>query len=243
MRPAGAPTARRRPSAAAAPNLRPRLYTLGALAVSALVLAACLLGLFTVRTVQIVGKNLPAAAMIQAAGVTGQNIFTVRSDQVIDRLAAVSSVEVTRVQTAFPDRVVIYAQLRQPAVVWQSPQGKFLVDRYGHVIGPAASGGLPVVSANQAPDSGTITAAGYALRLLPPAPDGAIAGLTIDSRTGLTIQGRSGWTAVIGRGDAQTLVNRIATLQALLGALAGRGQHLAYADMRYRGPYYRVRGS
>jgi cell division septal protein FtsQ len=213
-----------------------------ALTLSVLALAACLLGVFTVRTVEVVGKNLPAAAMIQAAGVTGQNIFSVRSDEVIGRLAAVSSVEVTRVQTAFPDRVVIYAQLRQPAVVWQSPHGRFLLDPYGNVIGSATASALPVVTASQTPDSDTIAAAGYAQRLLPTAPDGPIASLTIDPRLGLTIQGRSGWQAVIGRGTAQTLVNRIAALQAVLGAVAHHGQHLSYADMRYRGAYYRVRG-
>jgi hypothetical protein len=57
----------------------------------------------------------------------------------------------------------------------------------------------------------------------------------------LSIHGQSGWQAVIGRGNAQTLVARIATLQALLGKIARNGQHLSYADLRFRRAYYRVR--
>lgn len=224
-----------------------RLYTLLALGLCVVGLAACAAGMFTVRTVQIVGSGLPNATMIEAAGVTGQNIFTVRSDQIIHRLAGLPAVEVTRVETHFPDRVVIYALMRQPAIIWQAPHGASFVDRYGHVLGPApavAPGhppALPVIAGAQPPDAGTITAIGYARRLLPPAPDGALAGFSLDNNSGLTIHGQSGWQAVIGRGDPQTLVSRIATLQALLSQIARNGRHLSFADLRFRGQYYRLR--
>jgi cell division septal protein FtsQ len=205
-------------------------------------LAACVFGLFTVRSVQIVGTNLPTALMVQAAAVSGQNIFSVRSDQVIQRLGSVPSIDVTSVTTDFPDRVVIHATARRPVVIWRSPHGALLVDRYGHVIGPAGSAMLPSIASPQLPGSDGIAAALYATRLLPPEPDGTVAGLVADPRLGLTIRGVSGWRAVLGSGAAQVLVTRVATLQSLLAAIAQHNQRLAYADLRFRGGYYRVRG-
>jgi len=219
------------------------LYTAGALALSVLALCACLVGVFKVQTIQVVGAGLPAAAMADAAAVSGQNVFTVRSDLVIDRMASLPAVEVTRVETDFPDRVVIYARLREPAIAWQSAHGTLLIDRYGHVLGPATRSTLPLVSGPQPPDSDTITAVKYALRLLPAAPDGAVAGFSLDRSTGLSIHGRSGWQAVLGSGTAQNLVIRIANLQVVLNTVARNGQRLATADMRHGGAFYHVRGS
>src|SRR5947209_8125947 len=122
------------------------------------------------------------------------------------------------------------ARSREPAIAWQSAHGTLLIDRYGHVLGPATRSTLPLVSGPQPPDSDTITAVKYALRLLPAAPDGAVAGFSLDRSTGLSIHGRSGWQAVLGSGTAQNLVIRIANLQVVLNTVARNGQRLATAD-------------
>src|SRR5579884_3725555 len=66
------------------------------------------------------------AAIIRASDLTGQNIFTVRSDGVVARLQQVHQVVIRRVETMLPDRVVIYARERVPMVAWQSGGSLYL---------------------------------------------------------------------------------------------------------------------
>lgn len=213
------------------------------LGICVLIVGAAAAGIFKVRTVRVIGANLPTSAIVQAAAVTGANIFTVRSDGVINRLSSLHSVVVTRVDTAFPGTVTIYAQARVPAVVWRSGKTLYLVDDTGTVIDQAATRGLPVLTGgSRAPGEGMVAAARYATSTLPAAPGGAISGLTLDANHGLTIDGHAGWKAVVGYGTPQVMVGRVATLDALLRKLATQGKQFAYVDLRYKNPFYRLAG-
>ncbi len=236
---------RRAPRTGSAPRMLSR-----APLVSILGLCVCLLllglaggGFFTVKTVNVVGTNLPVAQIQQAAGVSGQNIFTVRSDQVIDNVATISSVEVTKVETSFPGMVTIYARMRQPVLAWQSAHGLFLLDVTGHVIARVPTTSFPIVAGGSQPPNGDIIAGiRYAVSALPAAPNGTIAGFVMDPRTGLNIDGKTKWKAVLGSSNAQTMVGRVATLVSVLQAASTRGQSVSYVDLRYKEPFYRVSG-
>lgn len=219
---------------------RKPLVTLLALLACLAALAAGLGGVLTVRNVDVIGPHLPSGTIVQAAGVTGQNIFAVRADQVIDRLSTVPSIEVTRVETSFPDTVRVYASARQPVVVWRSANGLYLVDRTGFPFARVATTNLPIVSGGtRPPDADTIVAIRYATRLLAAAPNGALSSFAVNPGAGLTITGHSGWKALLGQGSAQIMVTRVATLADLLRVLAGKAQHFSLLDLRGSQPYIR----
>ena len=223
-------------------------------ACSLLLLVACLgflgaaaAGSFRVRRVEVVGHDLPRATIIRVAGVMGKNIFRVRSDAVVARLDAVRSIVVRRVDTAFPDTVTIYASARAPLVAWQQGRSLFELDADGRVIRQVRRTDLPVIIGADrtqrvvaAPDM--VRAVRYAVQTLPAVPDGAIETFQLDGRSGLTIIGRTGWTAEIGTGTEQTLVNRVATLAAVLARMHSQARRLKYANLRYRVPYARYSG-
>jgi cell division septal protein FtsQ len=217
---------------------------------SALALLACLAvlgasaaGVFRVRHVDVVGAGVPAGLVAQAAGVTGQNIFTVRSDQVVRRLQALPQIEVLRVDTSFPDRVTVHARLRTPVVGWQDRGPLYLVAGDGTVIGQARTTALPVILGAAPPDPGLIEAVRQARLVLPSAPGGQVAAFRVLPGLGLTIVGRAGWTAEVGSGSAQTLVNRVVTLASILQKVGARSQRLKLVDLRYPEPYLQFAGA
>jgi hypothetical protein len=203
-------------------------------------------GLVKVLEVRVVGANLPAGAIVAASGVVGQNIFTVQSDQVVSRLSSIREIAVRRVEADFPDTVTIYALMRTPLVAWRDGKTLYELDPEGRIIRQVASTSLPVVVGSDTTGPlgpGVVQAVRYAVVTLPQAPGGAISVLHFDPKNGLSITGRAGWTAVIGRGQAQTLVNRIATLSAVLVKVHPRPDHLVFVDLRYRSPYARFSGA
>jgi cell division septal protein FtsQ len=201
--------------------------------------------MFRVRQVQVVGTHLPVSEIVQAAGVSGRNIFTVRSDAVVEQVSTIPQIVVERVMTTFPDTVSIYARARIPMVGWRPTKGKlFLLDPNGMVIEAVRATTLPVI-VGSAPGgrlgSGVVAAVRFAVEALRRVPNGAIALFRFGPRTGLVIVGRAGWRAELGRGTPQTLVNRVAALEALLRTIGNRP--LLYVDLRYRTPYATFAGS
>lgn len=191
-------------------------------------------GVLKVRSVEVVGARLPVASIIRTSGVSGQNIFTVRSDTVIDRLASLPRVQVDRVETQFPDKVTIFARLRPAAVAWQSGAQTWLLDANGLRLQTVRLTAFPIISGgNRPPGPAVIEAVRYAARVLPGEPDGNIAGYTIDPRLGLVVSGKSGWKATIGHTGIQSMVGRVAKLAALLRRLAKIQQQISSADFRF----------
>jgi len=224
-------------------KLRRAVLAVFGLCLCLMALAAAFSGFFRVRHIDVVGSNLPVDRIIQASRVYDQNIFRIRSDQVVSRLSSVREVAVDQVETSFPDRVTIRARLRRAMVAWQSRGGLYLVDPQGNLIDRVTSTTLPVIiGVNGGGDQpalgpGIVQAVRYAVELLPAAPGGGIAAFSFDHQAGLSIVGRPGWQAQIGAGDAQTLVQRIATLAAFLQKIGPRAQKLKSVDLRSNTPY------
>lgn len=232
--------ARKKPAPGRQSTLQPVIVTLVLFGLALALTGAAVSGLFTVRHVAVVGKNLPSATLVAAAGVEGQNIFTVRSDEVISRLDGVREVAVRRIETSFPDTVTIYARLRVPMAAWRHGTALFLLDPQGRIIKQVASTNLPIITSTgneSALSTGVVEAVREAVQLLPPVPHGAISSFEYDPNNGLTIVGTDGWRAIIGTGSPQTTVNRVATLASFLQATKDRPQPPKLVDLRPRAPY------
>ena len=53
----------------------------------------------------------------------------------------------------------------------------------------------------------------------------------------MEIVGQQGWRAEIGKGSAQALAIRVATLKAVLIKVAKIGRQIAFVDLRFKQPY------
>lgn len=217
------------------PSMLALLLCLGAL-------AGAFAGVFKVTTIEVVGPGLPQARILAAAHISSANIFTVKSDVVVARLSSVREIVVTGVQTSFPNRVIIHAQVRPSLVAWQTPSGLFVLDTDGRVINRVAHTTLPIIMGagrNGGFGPGIVEAVRYAVQALPAAPKGAIATFRYDQTSGLSIDGRAGWHAVVGTGGPVALVQRIAELVAVLQRAPTRAQSLVTIDLRFPKPVAR----
>jgi hypothetical protein len=223
-------------------GLHPVIPTFVALLLCLAALGAAVSGVFKVKTIQVEGSGLPQARIATVAAVSGANIFRVRSDAVVSRLSAIREIVVTGVETSFPDRVIIYAQMRPSLVAWQTPNGLYVLDLDGHVIDRVARTSLPIIQGadrNGGFGPGIVEAVRYAVQALPPAPKGAIATFHYDRKSGLTIEGRAGWHAVVGMGSPVELVRRIAELVAVLQKAPVLSESLVTLDLRFAKPVAR----
>ncbi|HEY8685885.1 MAG TPA: hypothetical protein VIO57_09795, partial [Chloroflexota bacterium] len=64
-------------------GLHPVIPSIVALLLCLAALAAAFAGIFKVKTIQVVGSGLPQARILAVAGLSGANIFSVRSDEVV----------------------------------------------------------------------------------------------------------------------------------------------------------------
>ena len=188
--------------------------------------------------------------MVNAAAVRGQNIFTVRSDQVVARLIRVREIVVQRVETSLPDQVTIYASLRIGRIAVQRGRQLYEVDSSGAMIRQVQTTRLPVVRVGAAPCAcpgalgpGVVAAVRYAVRALRTVPSGSVLAFRYTSANGFIIVGRAGWRAMLGSGNPQTLVNRVATLVSFLASIQGRPAHLQLVDLRGSAPYAKFSSS
>ena len=174
---------------------------------------------FAVRHTQVTGATWTPQDQILAALVipSGQNVFTVSSTQLAQRLEGIPSMRGAKVTVSLPDTVTVAVAERQTLLVWQSGDHRFLVDETGLLFGelgdapPSAADGLPVVGDARATsdtlavgstlDPVTLDAA---LRLgsLTPADIGSSASalaIRLDDTDGFTVASvPDGWTAVFG---------------------------------------------
>jgi cell division septal protein FtsQ len=221
-------------------GIHPSVWTGLALFLCAALLGAALGGALRVRRVVVVGNGLPVSAIVQAAGVQGENIFAVRSDQVVARVAQVPQIVVDRVEVSFPDRVTIYARLRVPVVAVQAPGGLYRLDANGAVIDRIRVSQLPVISEPEGARGvgpGVVAAVRYAVQALAAVPGGSIKAFRYTTGNGLSIVGSAGWTAALGAGPPQAMVDRVGTLAALLRKIQSRPDHLKFVDLRLSAPY------
>lgn len=193
---------------------------------------------FAVRGVDVVGLHLtPSAAVRSALGVTagevGENAFTIRTDDLRDRLLALPTIADASVRVVLPASLQVTVTERQPILVWQVGTSRLLVDRDGFVIADAgatdatdearqAAARLPVVddrrtsrwpladdwrpAVRQAPRVGAVLQPlelGIALQLLPLTPSDV--GSTAPGLT-VAVDDADGWTVQPAAPDPWTAV-------------------------------------
>ncbi|GCE18102.1 FtsQ-type POTRA domain-containing protein [Dictyobacter kobayashii] len=112
------------------------------------VIIACIIALinfiltsdtFRLHRVNIVGtRNAKLIQSIQHMDIQGQNIFLIDTGNIQARIQASPLVASVEMSKQFPDQLTVTIVERKAAVLWQSPQGTFSVDKQGMVIAPAS---------------------------------------------------------------------------------------------------------
>lgn len=91
--------------------------------------------LFSITTVQATGQpGLPVNLFRQYCGCAGDNIFLARPDDIRWRLGRIPWVNVRRVYARLPNRIVVDAVYRQPALLWRTTDATYTVDLSGEVL-------------------------------------------------------------------------------------------------------------
>lgn len=201
---------------------------------------------FAVRSVEVTGNRLvPADRIVEAASITGQNVFLVGSRQVESACLAIRPLRSVAVTYVWPNVVKLEVVERRPFATWRTGGAAYLVSEDGVILAPAAGDGpLPVILDGDAQpvvvggtvDGELLREAAYLAAALGPL---GLNGRDLEhSRTyGLTASGENGLRVAFGRGD---LPEKVATLRALLGGLAGRRVPVQFVDLRLKDrPYFR----
>ena len=96
---------------------------------------------FTVRDITVDGAQaMKASAVADLAGVRGQSIWLVDTQQIVDRLKASAYIEQAQAGVALPDRLTISVTERRPEVRWQSGGTLYLLDASGRVLDTNTTG-------------------------------------------------------------------------------------------------------
>jgi cell division septal protein FtsQ len=207
--------------------------------------------------VELVGARYVDAATVTAAlgldGSTRPNLVTLRTGDLEAALRKLPAVDPARadavaVRVALPDRLVITLHEREPMVVWETAQGRFLVDEAGVLFAPEGSAPhvppLPIVHDERSTavdlqvggqlDTSDLEAVRRLAALSPSflgsAATGLAVGITDDE--GFTVDAApQGWHAVFGfytptvrpptliDGQAQCLASLIAAGEARLATI------------------------
>ncbi len=217
-------TARRgRVRRASAGLTRVRVLALAAMiAVVAGIYAIATTTVFAARTIVVEGATFtPDAVARETIGLAGgENLVALRTRDIADRLAALSTVAAARVEIALPQTVTVSLAERHPILTWHVGDTRFLVDRDGTLFadvsllsgpGRATADSLPTIDDRRAEsaalavgsrlDAVDIDAASRLGALSPADLGSASKGLQlrVDDDQGYVVQGSpAGWTAVFG---------------------------------------------
>jgi cell division septal protein FtsQ len=106
-------------------------------------------GDFAVNDVTVQGVQLGDPREIAGTtGAFGVSVFRVEPGDIATRLATLPYVERVDVDTRLPSQVVVVLREREPAVVWITSDGAYLVDRHGRVMMSGVHDGLPAVESD-----------------------------------------------------------------------------------------------
>jgi len=174
---------------------------------------------FVARTLSIEGATWTGDDVVRETlgAVEGTNLFTLHTSELEQRLVTLPAVRSAQVSVTLPDALGIRLQEREPLLVWQTGEDRWLVDREGMVFAklpeepPPAAADLAVVE-DVRPSSGSLQVGSQidpveldaALRLgsLTPADVGSSAPrlrIRLDDTSGFVLHtGEGGWSAVFG---------------------------------------------
>jgi len=193
---------------------------------------------FAVRDVVVQGVvTVSGPSLAETTGVLGRSVFGVDARQVAQRIAGLPAVQHVDVYTETPDRLVIHVVERQAAIIWDTGQSLFILDRDGTVLARAerTAPDLPKVrvlaagpiAIGERVDPLTVRAALAVLDRLPAEAGVSRAAVVIDPIIGVIVQ-TEGWNAIVGT-DEQ-LGEKLAVLKILLA------QPLTWAEVDLRDP-------
>jgi cell division protein FtsQ len=90
---------------------------------------------FTVRDISVDGTQaMKSNAVADLAGVRGQSIWLVDTQQIVERLKASAYIEQAQASVVLPNRLVISVTERRPEVRWLSGGTLYLLDASGRVL-------------------------------------------------------------------------------------------------------------
>lgn len=200
---------------------------------------------FRVTRVEVTGQNLLTyGEVVQAAGVLGQNVFSLDRRAVAEAVNTLGTLKSVEVSVALPNAVKITLVEHEPRFVWQAGANSFLVDERGVVL---AEGGrqanLPAVrevtgAARKRGDRVNLAAlqASAQLAAVWPARLGKPPACEYD-QTGLTLAGDK-WRAELG--DGSDLEAKVMALAAVLDYAKAEGKPLSRVDLRLpERPYFK----
>ena len=201
---------------------------------------------FYVSQVDVTGnKLLTAEEILTGTGCANWNVFWVDDRQVEANLQlAFPSIRTVRVRSGLPARLMVDITERNPQIVWEAANGRFLVDDEGIVLKPTEDleemivikdgerasvqlgQALPIVAAIQ-----TATA----LRALL----GHVRVFGYTAEKGIISNNPEGYQVFFGVGGDLAL--KVATLNALIAEIARDHVYIDYVDVRFeKSPVYGV---
>jgi hypothetical protein len=219
---------------------------------------------FFVGGIELIGdKVISAQEIMEATGLRNDSIFYVNTEQITQAIRReFPSITSVKVSCGLPARVRITVQEREAQAVWETANGRFLVDSAGRALKTVPSAdkealvirdrtGQLLKICEQAPTptpekgkekavescAANKAAVQTVIALRPLLGDVRIFDYYQDK--GISVTSPNGWPVYFGLGGDLEL--KVANLRALLGEIAGRGlSKIDYIDVRFeKSPLYR----
>ncbi len=198
---------------------------------------------YVVATPIVVGNHrVPTGVVRTAAAVEGQRLFSLDVQAAEARVEALPDVAKAVVAARLPNHVWINLEETRPALRWSTPSGVAVIDEDGHVVTGAVDTSDLVRVADE---TGIVTRPGdtvapelvaAALAYGPHFPE-----LRYRQATGFVGVGADGVEVRLGS-DAEAVGRQLTLLAAIEPELASVGSAVAFVDLRFERPFYRLRG-
>jgi cell division protein FtsQ len=200
---------------------------------------------FHLREISVEGAQaMKSSAVAELAGVRGQSIWLVDTEQIVERLKGSAYIEQAQASVSLPNRLSIVVTERRPEIRWQSGGALYLLDASGRVLDTDTTG--PISSTlviedrsnqplkpNDMVDSDALKL-GRMLSLRLPAELGlrpAHIGWNLDTKIFITTTDNR--TIIFGRSD------KLDDKLSVLGTLLKEGTAFTLLDLRPEMPFYR----
>jgi cell division protein FtsQ len=213
---------------------------MAAAAVAGLAWVAFFSSALDVRVIQVAGApHVDARAVEDVAGVRGDNLLTLSTSQVVERIETLPWVKSARVERRLPSTLRVRIEERHPAMVLAVGAARWTLDSHGRVLEPGvAADGLPVLGGLEVGDiapGGSLDTpeARDALktwRALPAGLKGRVVAIFAPTPERLTLSMVAGTLVRYGAAEALEAKNEV--LRSLLADLAAEGRAASYIDVR-----------
>lgn len=199
---------------------------------------------FIVNRAAVSADNSSSTVMVaEASEVDGVHIFFIDPHQVADRVAGLPNIQSAAVNIAWPNRVLVVANDRQPVLVWVQKGGRYWIDEDGvfmHARGGAAGlvtvtceDDVPVHIGDRLPD-GIVEAALQVNEL-----KSGITALSYTGQNGLAYDDPRQFRVYLGYGPDMN--QKLAVVDAIVEDLMSRGLRLEYLSvMNTEKPFYKL---